>query len=109
MNDCALVIAPYWGKGGANNVFAAQCAYYRSKNWAVLLLLAPELRRRRDFDAPFHSDLRADCVAQSRVGDLTKQVRYFISKKLLRNHSGGEPTAARRDRARGRWRAAGRA
>lgn len=89
MNDCAVVIAPYWGKGGANNVFAAQCAYYHSKNWAVLLLLVPELRRRRDFNAPFHSELRADCVAQSRVGDLTKQVRYFISKKLLRNHSDG--------------------
>lgn len=94
MNDCAVVIAPNWEKGGSNNIFAAQCEYYRSKNWEVLLAFPPNLARRRDLRSssrrgPPKTELQADFVTTLYLGNFTRQIRYLISRRYFRNHPDG--------------------
>jgi glycosyltransferase involved in cell wall biosynthesis len=85
MNDCAIVIAPHWDKGGSNNIFAAQCEYYRRKGWAVALILVPEFKRRRDRHIEFKSELPADWVATLYLGPAVRRARFILSKDILGN------------------------
>ncbi|THD42142.1 MAG: glycosyltransferase [Bradyrhizobium sp.] len=83
MTNCAIVIAPHFDKGGANNLFAAQCEYYRRKNWRVLLILCAEFKKRKYEYRNFRSELRADLVTTLHLGSAEKDIRFLISHRLL--------------------------
>jgi polysaccharide biosynthesis protein PslH len=89
MQDCAIVVAPHWYKGGSNNIFAAQIAYYKNKGWDTILVLIPDFRWRRSLRAVIHSELKADHVSTISLSPFATKLRYRISKNVLKNHVHG--------------------
>jgi glycosyltransferase involved in cell wall biosynthesis len=88
-DDCAIIIAPHFDKGGSNNIFAAQIAYYESKNWISLLLLASEFKDRRSLDSTITTELKAGKIADIYISRRRRHLRYTISRHVLGNERNG--------------------
>lgn len=89
MQDCAIIIAPHWEKGGSNNIFAAEIAFYKNKGWKTVLILLPEVKWRKAWKKEINSELKADVVSSLLLKDKVARLKFWASKALRRQNVDG--------------------
>lgn len=88
-DNYAIIIAPNWGAGGSNNIFANQISYYREKGWSVVLVLVNEFKNKFSINQFPPPSLSADIVTYLSIPKSIRYARYIYSVRIKKNDREG--------------------